>query len=556
MLTDILAQQIPLGGYISIWKVLVFLVLFLLWAWVGQWVDKDAPKVKTNRNFWNNIYMGGGVLVLFLWFVLPAPFFVVLLMFLVIWATLLVIYILHRNARVPKTETILTIDHIKWLLTPAEKDKSGSLRLEFISVNDNELPVPHKEDKERNGYAIAEELLHDMWSRRVSHGEILPGKEQYNVKYIIDGIASIVDQIELEDAVEAIKYLKAVAGLDVLDKRRPQTGSFFTIKTGENTTGWKILTAGSTRGEHLSLERMEESTLVMFDDLGFHPDQHKKINEIIKKTTGITLISGIKESGITTTLYSLVRQHDAFTQNIHSLEKEYLFELDNITQHQVDIGPDAPPFARQLQSVLHSDPDMLMVGFFDDPNMAKISTNAFDQDKKLFIAMSATSAFDALGQWVKAVGRNEKVAASLDCITNQRLIRRLCPDCREAYTPDPNMLKKLNLPLGKIKQFYRPPSEILYDKRGNPILCTTCQGTGYLGRTAVYETLFISETLRSLIEAKEPLENLRTQSRKEKALYLQEQALRKVIDGTTSIQEVLRITAPKKKKRPIGKSGK
>ena len=106
-------------------------------------------------------------------------------------------------------------------------------------------------------------------------------------------------------------------------------------------------------------------------------------------------------------------------------------------------------------------------------------------------------------------------------------------------------MRKLNLPADKIKHFFRPPTEFEYDKRGNPILCEYCQGTGYYGRTAVFETFFINDAVRQLLRDKTPLNTIRNQCRKERMLYLQEQALRKVIDGTTSIQEVLRVTVEK-----------
>jgi type IV pilus assembly protein PilB len=192
-----------------------------------------------------------------------------------------------------------------------------------------------------------------------------------------------------------------------------------------------------------------------------------------------------------------------------------------------------------------------MVGFCEEPEMAKLSTQAARDGKKIYFALNASSTFHALQEWIKMVGNNDKVAETLLGITYQKLLRKLCKSCREAYTPDPNLLKKLNLPVEKIKQFYRPPKVIEYDKKGHPILCETCQGTGYYGRTAVLETIIMTDALRALIREKAPINSIRTQCRKDRMLYLQEQALRRVIDGTTSIQEVLRITSedsPSKKK--------
>ena len=248
---------------------------------------------------------------------------------------------------------------------------------------------------------------------------------------------------------------------------------------------------------------------------------------------------------MTTTLYSLIRRHDAFTQNINSLEVDPLTELDNITQHFLDKGFNPKETYRRLESVLRSDPDVVLVGFCHSAEMAQVGTKGARMGKKLYFGMNHPSTFHALQQWLKMVDNNDKVAESLLAITAQKLLRKLCSECREAYTPDPRLLKKLNLPADRIKQFYRPPTEVETDKRGNPILCEECQGVGYVGRTAVLETLFVTDSLRELFRQAVPLNALRAQCRKERMLYLQEQALRKVIDGTTSIQEVLRITAEK-----------
>lgn len=425
-----------------------------------------------------------------------------------------------------------------------KKRKNMKLRLVFISVNNNELPVPYRDDKEYVGYTLAEEMLHDIWRRRVSHVEMVPKENAYEIRYVIDGIVSSGIERPREEALEAIIYLKAVAGLDVEDRRRPQRGSFFTIRTGESETGWRIFTSGSTRGEQVKLERIEQQKAIQIEELGLHSDQLEKLIETVKtREGGIVLVTGTPGSGVSTTLYSFVRRHDAFTQNIYTLEKNILSDMDNVTQHHLEVGPEViKSSARQLQTVLHGDPDVTMVGFCDEPEMAKISTKTALAGKLFYIGFNAPTVFHALQYWMKMVDNPERVSKTLLAITNQRLIRILCRECRQAYSPDMKMLKKLNMPADKIKEFYRPPTEIEYDKKGNPILCPNCQGTGYFGRTAVYETLFISEALRKVMAENAPINVISTQCRKERMLYLQEQALRKVMDGTTSIHEVLRIT--------------
>ncbi len=550
MTYHILAQNIALGGYIAIWKVIIFLILFGLWAWVGQWLNRDATTVNTNRSFWNNLYAGSVSFIILLWYILPAPFIVHVLLFVIVWAMITIIYILHRNSRVPKNETIFTRDHIKWLIERRNRKKRTEQRLVFISVNDNELPVPYPDDPEYPGYILAEEFLHDLWRRRVSAAELVPAGENYKIKNVIDGIPSVVGEYTAEQSEQCIRYLKAVAGLDIADRRKPQSGSFFTIRTGNVTTGWRIKTSGSTRGEQLQLERVEKTTIYKLNELGLHQDQIELVEKAIEKPEGIVLVSGPKGSGVTTTLYGMIHHHDAFIQNIHTLEMKPLAELDTITQNIIDDST-GETHARQLQRVIRSDPDVVMVGFCDEPDMARTGTKAAIYDNvKFYYGIEALNIFDALKSWLEMVRDKEKVAQTLVMVTCQRLIRILCDECRQAYNPDSKLLKKLNIPVNSNTQFYRPPAEVEYDKRGNPILCPKCQGTGYYGRTAVYETLFINDEIKQILKETASIKDIMVLCRREKMLYLQEQALRKVIDGTTSIQEVIRVTSEKKTTQP------
>ena len=547
MLDHILLQTVQVGGYIAVWKVLIFVFLFLIWAATGQWMDKDTVLVRSNRTFWNNIYLGCGLLVIAAWFMLPAPFWVLLLMYFFVWCTVTIVYIMHRNSRVPSNETILTPDHIKFVLTnlfSGNSEKDSKQRLVFISVNDNDLPVPHREDDEYYGYVIAEEMIHDMWFKRVSHAELAPtGPDEYKIKYVIDGVASIGEEFDQEDALEAIKYIKSVAGLDIGERRRPQEGSFFTIRTGDHETEWRVTTSGSRQGEQIIFDRNEDFEDLPLEDLGLHSDQIKVINEIIEKPSGVVLVAGEHGSGVTSTLYSLIRKHDSFIQNIYSLEKSIMSDLDNITQKEIESEAGSPTHTRQLQSTLHSDPDIVMVDPCDEPEMAELVAKSSKIDgKKFYLGLACVDMFSALELWLKYVPDKRLAAEQLQAITGQRLVRKLCKECHEAYIPDANILKKLNLSAGKVKHLYRPPSEIFYDKKGNPILCEECQGSGYIGRTAIFEIMLISDEIRKLIAAGAPISEIKTQCRKEKILYLQEQALRAVISGATSIKEVLRVT--------------
>ncbi|MCK4626080.1 MAG: type II/IV secretion system protein, partial [Phycisphaerae bacterium] len=166
-------------------------------------------------------------------------------------------------------------------------------------------------------------------------------------------------------------------------------------------------------------------------------------------------------------------------------------------------------------------------------------------EKSVLLGSAAPSALAALAKWVKIVGNADKALTPLKVVTCQMLLRKLCPNCKEAYGPPRDMLAKLNLPAEKINKFYRPPTKPLVDEKGNPFICPTCRGTGYYGRIGAFELLEVTDEIRELVTQNAPLSRIKAACRKNKMLYLQEQALRKVIAGVTSIEEVIRVSKKK-----------
>ena len=155
------------------------------------------------------------------------------------------------------------------------------------------------------------------------------------------------------------------------------------------------------------------------------------------------------------------------------------------------------------------------------------------------VSIESTSSIKALSKWIKYIGDKDQVMDSLVGIINQRLARKLCNECKQAYKPNPQLLKKFNIPAEKIKVFYRP-GEIEYDKHGKPIICENCQGTGYYGRTGVYETVVVDDDLREMLNKAKSLQDIALAFRKAKISGIQQRSLKKVTEGITSINEVIR----------------
>ena len=175
----------------------------------------------------------------------------------------------------------------------------------------------------------------------------------------------------------------------------------------------------------------------------------------------------------------------------------------------------------------------------EDAETAKIACAAARDGKLMYVTVQADNVLQALGKWLKFVGNKNVVAETLIGACNQRLLRLLCDECKQAYTPDKELFRKFNINAEKTKVLYRA-GKVQYDKHGKPSTCEKCQGTGYVGRTGIFEIVTLNDELREVLRQSKSLPEIGTQFRRAKMLYLQEQALRKVIAGTVAINEMIR----------------
>ena len=539
VLSFLLSASFQYGSYISVVKFVGFLALFLLWLPVVNWVYRDAEVVGTRRTFWISIVFFAGAVTSVVWLMMPLYAIGILLYLIAVGATSIV-YAMHRDSKVTPYERVLTVDHIKSIIlrdkVQAALAQSGT---SFITANNNEVPVPERKTPEFFGYKVAAEIFEDAMWRRTSDISFSPSSEGYNIVYRIDGVPSKQPARTREEIEYFIRFTKHLADLDVNERRKPQKGKFRIQKAGKQID-WEVTTAGSTSGEQVRIRRCEQYSLMSLEDLGLSSDQQEQLSGLRKEKRGVFIVSGPKQTGVTTTFYSLLRSHDPFLYNINTLEKQPSAELSNITQDVYSLSDTGTAtYAQKLQSVLRIDPDIVGVAECEDQQTAQIVVDAARRDKLVYVTLEAPNVMTALAKWLKLVGDKERAADTLFGISNQRLLRRICDKCKEAYEPNKEILKKFNIPAERIKIFYRPVGTI-EGKRGKRTICEHCQGTGFFGRTAVFETIVINKELRKAIKLAKTMPEIGTAFRRARMLYMQEQAIRNVAEGTTSINEVIR----------------
>lgn len=550
MTYSLLAVGLEPAIYTNPVKIMIVVLALFGWALAAQWVDRDADVVKTQREQWNMITLCGGAVGFLVLFVAPWKdnlFTLGMIFWLLIAGGALVGYLLHRNGRVVPEARVLTIGHLKRAVTRGGR-QSGSksekgLRVRITDHAGKFVEMPNKPDEAKSFDAV-QDFLHNMLFRRADDIEMVAGKDNYRVVYRVDGVATeLPDGLAANDGERIFRELKRVAGLNVEEIRRPQTGKIqaaLLSQTGD--PGFtEVRSSGTTAGERLSLHVQHGPVLVKLPELGFHESRMEQLKSILGKSHGLILITAPPKNGLTTTQYAILRSHDAYINNIHALERKKLVELDNVTQQIYEGTNTDVNYARMLQTVLRREPDIVLVGECEDRETAKIASRAGAEDRKIYMGMPAKDCFDALNKYTNYIEDNALAAKALLGITNQRLMRMLCTTCREAFEPDDATLKKLNLSADKIQRFYRPPTENKVDKKGRPIVCPACQGTGYQGRVGVFELLLITPDVSQLIAEGAPVQKIKAQCRKNRMYYLQEEALLKVISGVTSMNEILRV---------------
>ncbi|MBN1788127.1 MAG: Flp pilus assembly complex ATPase component TadA [Sedimentisphaerales bacterium] len=530
---------IQMGAYISIVKIVVFLISIFAWLPLITWINEDTEKVNTDIQKWTTIIFLAGVLGALIWLIMPI-FIIGLPIYIIAVGTSAVLYIMHRNSIVDEYEKILTVNHIKSLMTNEEKlIEQASKGLVFVTANNNKVPAPLPKTAEFSGFKTSQDFFSDAIWRRVSDVALTPASQQYHVHFIIDGVMEKQEPLERDEAEHFIRYLKNLGDLDVEEKRKPQTGRFSVVKDGLSYV-WEVTSAGTTAGEQIKLKRRTGQSLFKLPDLGLTASQLEQFQSLRDGPKGVFIVSGPKKNGVTSTLYALMQNNDPFLNNINILEKNPIAEMANITQVVYSLSDTGTTsYAEKFQFMLRTDPDIIGVEYCEKKEIARLACSAGRDKKPTYVTMESNSVNEAIGKWMQLIGDRNAAINYLVGVSNQRLIRKLCEHCREPYEPNKDMLKKFNIPAEKVKQFYRP-GQVKHTKRGKPIRCEYCQGTGFLGREAIFESIILDNETRKLLKQAKSTADIANILRHARMLYLQDQAIRKVAAGQTSINEVVR----------------
>ena len=537
---------------VSFYKPLLLFVTFVPWAWlVSSKLEKDARALKLKYRQWNLIYMGTLGAVITAWLAIPV--------FWIGWpvgAILLVVpvyaYVHYRNGVVPEAKRFKLAGSLSGTLSKRKPVRSHKAAVHFIDAAGKEHFGPPKGDPRQAAHMALEDVIVPALEARATQVDFSVGQRGTALTVMIDGVRYKRDAPEAEMAVPMIDYLKAIAGLNVEDRRRRQTTDMtLTGPTGKSDV--TIVTAGSSQGIEVRLIfNRAKRVLKSIDGLGLLPSQLEAVRtfEEPNERHGIFLFGAPVCHGLTTTGYALIGRHDAYTSNVKTLETEIEGELDGVDHLQFDPSNSDVDYGANLQSILRRDPDIVLISELKDSRVATIACEPGMQGPMIYVPQRQATISDQIRHWAKLVGNVKSAVKSLRVVMNQRLVRQVCPNCRQSYEPTADQLRKMNLPPDKVEQLYQASGKVQVKNKIET--CPVCGGTGYFAQVGIFQVMVITDDIRRLLLGGD-LKGALADARRDKMLFQQESALRKVVEGTTTIDEVVRVTSPPRAAKPAPK---
>jgi len=364
---------------------------------------------------------------------------------------------------------------------------------------------------------------------KASDIHIQPEATRVRVRYRVDGVLHDSMTVPKKAQAPLISRIKVMADLDIAEKRAPQDGRI-SLRVGGAEYDFRVSTNPGVNGEKVVMRILDKKGVqVRLDQLGIPNVMMDDFDSLLQRSYGIITVTGPTGSGKSTTLYSVLNTLNSPEKNILTIEDPVEYQLPGLTQTQVNTRAKVT-FASALRTFLRQDPDIILVGEIRDPETALIATEAALTGHLVFSTLHTNDAPTAVARMIEMGIEPFLVASAVVGVLAQRLVRVICADCKEAYTPPVEAFRRLNLSMDL-------ESVTFYRGRG----CERCRQTGYRGRIGVFELMLVSDHLRELILRKAPTHELRQAGLEAGMMTLKQDAMQKILEGITTMEEALRV---------------
>jgi len=385
---------------------------------------------------------------------------------------------------------------------------------------------------------IVNTVLEFAVKSRSSDVHIEPQETKTRIRYRIDGI--LQEKLTLPRTIHdsLVSRIKILSQMKIDEKRIPQDGRFRFV-LGEEEVDLRVSTLPTVNGEKVVMRLLKKTGgLPTLNELGLRGSQFKDLEEAISKPYGIILVTGPTGSGKTTTLYSLLTRLNKPSVNIVTLEDPVEYQIVGL--NQVQINPQAGlTFATGLRSFLRQDPNIILVGEIRDTETTQLAIQAALTGHLVFSTLHTNDAATAIPRLIDLGGEPFLIASIINASVAQRITRRICPYCKEVYDPQPQIIENIKTVLAELlpKQYREGQAMKLSKGKG----CVECNHTGYLGRIAIFEVLKITPAINKMILQEASAKDIEGQAKKESLITMKQDGYLKVLEGITTIEEILRV---------------
>jgi general secretion pathway protein E len=378
---------------------------------------------------------------------------------------------------------------------------------------------------------LVNHIISQSIKARASDIHIEPYQHSFTVRYRVDGI--LYDLLTPPKWIQPalISRIKVMAKMNIAEKRLPQDGRF-EVKVGDQNIDLRVSTIPTSFGERVVLRLLNKSgSLLELNDLGFSPARLKLIKQLVDSPNGIILVTGPTGSGKTTTLYAVLQSINKPNINIITIEDPVEYQIKGISQIQVNPKIDLT-FARGLRSIVRQDPDVILIGEVRDKETAGIAVQSALTGHLVFSTLHTNDSASAITRLVDMGVEPFLISSSVLAVAAQRLVRVLCDNCKKTYQPSTIYLKSIGV----------SPDDFNQSQIYKAVGCERCISTGYKGRLGIFEIMVLNEHLKGLILETFDSNRIKNEAAKQKMASLRQDGLEKVLDGITTMEEVLRVT--------------
>jgi general secretion pathway protein E len=532
-----------------IWLGSAWILLATAWTAFCIWVDTDFREILGEDFPWSLVFVVVGAV----WFFFTYQYGLGMLpFFLVVMPVSFLGYVAYRDSKAPSTRQMLTRRFArkmiflaatklgmektvaKWL--PARSGPAAPENIAVIILKKDGTPVEGQGgdlDREASkALKTVQQIFEKAIEMRATDVHLEPKEgEELIVRCRIDGILQNVLALKGSAGKAVVSAIKVCGDMDIAERRRPQDGTFALLKAGRKFDV-RAASGPTSFGEKLALRLLDADSGVIkggLASLGMRESMLKTLQSIVQQPHGMLIVCGPTGSGKTTTLYVALGEIDVLSRNIVTIEDPIEYRLENISQTAVNTAADLT-FAKILRSVLRQDPDVILVGEVRDKETAEIAMQAALTGHFVFTTLHANDTATTVTRLLDIGIDTTLLQSAVTAVLAQRLVRVLCPKCKEPYPAPPEFRQKLGVP---------PEKEVtIYREKG----CPACHGTGYKGRTGVHELLVFDNAIRELLVGHPSIQAIRAAARKAGTRTLQEAGIAKVLAGITSLNEIVRVT--------------